>query len=268
MLDRTNSPQGDLLNGDPTRGDSPNVADSRAMSPNATTRRAMLIEGAKDFDRKNPAESAEEIADRMLQSGRLANNEPDADADQGDWIWTVEEQAEITTRALANGGVEIVQAGQHGPDDDTTIHVSAHNAVQLARNILFAAGFPGVLIATGTHGGFSDVEDGDTPDKFKPRKSAPVVSAINHEAVAKAVQAITAAAAKPEPEPATDWSNDAPNVIVPHQPGIRVFTNENGDVTLHQRSDDLERDDALVCIVPANVPAVIKAMQAEVRGRA
>jgi hypothetical protein len=47
------------------------------------------------------------------------------------------------------------------------VFVTRGNAVQLARNILFAAGFKGVLIATCVGGGYADVEDGDLPEHFE-----------------------------------------------------------------------------------------------------
>lgn len=80
----------------------------------------------------------------------------------GNAVYSIQHQAQIECRALVDGGVEITQAGQHGPDEDATIHVAAGNVVRLARLLLLAAGFrdPGVISDTGR--GCVDLIDGDT----------------------------------------------------------------------------------------------------------
>lgn len=77
-------------------------------------------------------------------------------------VYAIPHQAQIECRALVDGGVEIWQEGQHGVDDDVTIHVAAGNIVMLARLLLLAAGFrnPGVISDTGR--GCVDLIDGDT----------------------------------------------------------------------------------------------------------
>src|SRR5262249_24734668 len=55
--------------------------------PTATQRRLALIEGVKDFDSKNPPETATELVDRMLQSHRERTRKDfDWEADDSDSI--------------------------------------------------------------------------------------------------------------------------------------------------------------------------------------
>lgn len=79
-----------------------------------------------------------------------------------DAVYAIPHQAQIECRALADGGIEIWQEGQHGADDEVTIHVAEGNVVMLARLLLLAAGFrnPGVISDTGR--GCVDLIDGDT----------------------------------------------------------------------------------------------------------
>jgi hypothetical protein len=88
-----------------------------------------------------------------------ASSEP---AKPGDAVYSIPHQAQIECRALSDGGIEIWQEGQHGPDDNTTIHVAAGNVVMLARILLFAAGFSGAGIHCDTGRGHVDLVDGDT----------------------------------------------------------------------------------------------------------
>jgi hypothetical protein len=69
--------------------------------------------------------------------------------------------------ATTDGEIEIEQISPLGDSNDRRVFVTRGNAVQLARNILFAAGFKGVLIATCVGGGYADVEDGDLPEHFE-----------------------------------------------------------------------------------------------------
>ena len=70
--------------------------------------------------------------------------------------------------ATTDGNIEIEQVGplaNLGDSENQRISVTRGNAVRLARNILFAAGFESVLIATTKGGrGYYDVEDGDLPE--------------------------------------------------------------------------------------------------------
>lgn len=75
-------------------------------------------------------------------------------------------QAGIECRALVGGGVEIWQEGQHGDAEDSIIHVAAGNVVQLARHLLYAAGFHTIGIYTHEKGGNVDVEDGHLASNF------------------------------------------------------------------------------------------------------
>jgi hypothetical protein len=94
--------------------------------------------------------------------------EKDAPADTPeDRCWSVQEQSRIECSATVDNEIEIEQLSPLHPDENVRIHVARSNAVRLARCILFATGFKSVLIATGDGGGgYSDVEDGDLPERF------------------------------------------------------------------------------------------------------
>lgn len=69
---RINSARSDREIGRIVGCDGKTVAAVRArQSPNPTEFRAMLIAGGKDFDAKNPPETAEERADRMMAEGKI-----------------------------------------------------------------------------------------------------------------------------------------------------------------------------------------------------
>jgi hypothetical protein len=244
MLDLTNKPQGELL----AAVDAPQI-------------------GKANTDDDKPAAHAPDVlADAIARHREIEAADL---ADETDFVWVIPSQLEITTRALTNGGVEIWQDGQFGADEAVTIHVAAHNAVQLARSILWAAGFKTVLIATGGAGGWSDVEDGDTPDNFPaptPRPEPKAMTPDEIEALAKRVEAAVkgAPATVPEPEPEPDWSLDAPGLVIAHQPGIRVYTCRTGSVAMRQFDPDHDTgEDPIITVTPHNVPALVKALQAE-----
>jgi hypothetical protein len=91
-----------------------------------------------------------------------------SEEDHSNWCWSVPHQARIECAATVDGEVEIEQINPLGVSDNQRIWVSRGNAVQLARNILFATGFKGILIATTDGGGgYRDVEDGDLPKHFE-----------------------------------------------------------------------------------------------------
>jgi hypothetical protein len=128
--------------------DRPAVGQHDCPSPQQL--RSLLINGAEDFDRKHPAETAEGLVDRVIAEGKV-----------GDAYWSIPSQAAIECAALPDGGVEIIQErGQR-------IEVAAGNAVQLARLILYAAGFNGIGIYTYEGGGCVDVEDGQLAANFE-----------------------------------------------------------------------------------------------------
>jgi hypothetical protein len=87
-----------------------------------------------------------------------------------DRCWVVPFQPRIECSATHDDEVEIEQISSIHSDENVRIHVARSNAVRLARNILFAAGFKSVLIATlDGVGGYSDVEDGDLPEPLAKR---------------------------------------------------------------------------------------------------
>jgi hypothetical protein len=79
--------------------------------------------------------------------------------------WGIERQLEIIVRSCTDGSINIEQEGDHGSahEDGGIVMVAQSNAVALARRILWAAGFKGILISKTTGGGYEDLNDGDTP---------------------------------------------------------------------------------------------------------
>jgi hypothetical protein len=137
-------------------------------APTPTERRHMLIDGAEDFNKlypPGPSEptTAEEQVDEAIAKG-VVNLAP-AD-DEKDLCWCIPHQARIEcSMTTTEGELEIWQEGQHGPEEDSRIHVARGSAVRLARNILYAAGFKSIgIYAYVKGGGCVDLEDGDTPD--------------------------------------------------------------------------------------------------------
>jgi hypothetical protein len=87
-----------------------------------------------------------------------------------DLCWSVPHQSRIECSATMDDEIEIEQLSPLGESENTRIFVARSNAVQLARNILYATGFKGVMIATTDGGGgYSDVEDGGLPEHFAGR---------------------------------------------------------------------------------------------------
>jgi hypothetical protein len=86
--------------------------------------------------------------------------------DPSNWCWSVPDQARIECSATVGGEIEIEQINPLGDSENQRIFVTRGNAVQLARHILYVAGFKSVLIATYVTGGYCDVEDGDLPEHF------------------------------------------------------------------------------------------------------
>lgn len=99
--------------------------------------------------------------------------EPEPD-DDGNTVWGIEPQAEIEISRLPGGSVLIHEPPGPGTQSEgESIVVAPRNVVTFAYNVLAAAGFKGVLIATGAGGGYCDLEDGDTPDKYAPERQKP-----------------------------------------------------------------------------------------------
>jgi hypothetical protein len=146
----------------------PETAVRQPECPTPYERRQMLINGTKEFDEKFPPESAEAAVDRSLAEGKIPKSQADRVADgEGDWVWSIPSQIAIDCAAVADGGVEITQDGQHGPDEAATIHVAAGNVVRLARSILYAAGFNSIGIYTHERAGNVDIEDGQLASNFQ-----------------------------------------------------------------------------------------------------
>jgi hypothetical protein len=86
--------------------------------------------------------------------------------DGGGLCWAVPHQRRIECWATNDDEIEIEEYSERGESDNVRICVARCNAVRLARSILYATGFKGVLIATGAKGGYCDVEDGGLPEHF------------------------------------------------------------------------------------------------------
>lgn len=165
--------------------------------PTPTERRKMLVNGAADFMAKYPQPgdgTPEEAVDEAIAKGRVslglgdqvaastlpvsnvldlaqsATEKPKRDFSlETNGCWRIPRQAQIECSLTADlQTVEIEQEGQHGgPDDDGgRIHVNRGNAVQLAKHILWAAGFQNVGIYTMTPAGNVDLEDGDIAEQI------------------------------------------------------------------------------------------------------
>jgi hypothetical protein len=136
--------------------------------PTPTEQRHMLIAAATDFNKRYPpgpseTGTAEEQVDEAIAKGvvKLAPGDPDLEV-----YWQIPRQAAIECRALVGGGVEIWQEGQHGGGDDVIIHVAAANVVNLARLMLYAAGFKNIGIYTHERGGNVDIDDGHLASNY------------------------------------------------------------------------------------------------------
>jgi hypothetical protein len=90
---------------------------------------------------------------------------PDAPGVDAEHYWSIPRQYAIECRTKPDGAVEIWQEGQHA-DQDVSILVAAGNIVQLARHLLYAAGFRTIGIYTHEKGGNVDVEDGHLASNF------------------------------------------------------------------------------------------------------
>jgi hypothetical protein len=145
-----------------------NGAEISPQPPTPTERREMLIAGADDFNKRYPPgpsepATAEEQVDEAIAKGVVSLAPAD---DEKDLCWCIPRQARIEcSMTTTDGELEIWQEGQHGPEEDSRIHVARGSAVRLARNILYAAGFKSIgIYAYVKGGGCVDLDDGDTPD--------------------------------------------------------------------------------------------------------
>jgi hypothetical protein len=82
------------------------------------------------------------------------------------WCWSVPYQACIEVARITAHEIEIEQLSPIHEDENVRIVLARSNAVRLARNILFAAGFKSVNLAVGGKGGYCDLEDGSLPEHF------------------------------------------------------------------------------------------------------
>jgi hypothetical protein len=164
--------------------------------PTPTEHRQMLINAGEAFDAKYPpgpseVRAAEEAVDNAIAEGKIgyanagrggvgdevaarpcvnvreivSKLAPEDDPNM-QMYWHIPHQAAIECRALVNGGVEVWQEGQNGDDEAVIIHVAAGNVVQLARHMLYAAGFKNIGIYTHERAGNVDVEDGHLASNF------------------------------------------------------------------------------------------------------
>jgi hypothetical protein len=109
---------------------------------------------------RSPALNAVPTLPAVIQPAEKDAPAATPEAEPSNWYWSVPRQDEIACMATTDGEIEIEQ-------NDRRVFVTRGNAVLLARNILYAAGFKGVLIATCVGGGYADVEDGDLPEHFE-----------------------------------------------------------------------------------------------------
>jgi hypothetical protein len=120
----------------------------------------------KDFAAQLPLETETQRATLPAVIPPKPKDAPEAPPD--DFCWSVPHQNRIECSPTMDDEIEIEQLSPLGESENTRIFVTRSNAVQLARSILYAAGFKGVLIATTDGGGgYSDVEDGGLPEHFR-----------------------------------------------------------------------------------------------------
>ena len=142
-----------------------------APEPSASERRNLLINGVKDFDAKMPPETAAELVDRMLADGRISapRSERRTTYEPTAWEGCIARQAETWVKTIKEGNdfsVEVVQES-NAAEGTERIYVTASNAVELARSILWAAGFRAVGIYAVVAGGHVDIEDGARAYQFE-----------------------------------------------------------------------------------------------------
>lgn len=83
-------------------------------------------------------------------------------------FWGIPPQREIRVSTISDGDIEIEEISPLGSDEDARIVVNVSNAVRMARSILYAAGFQGILIATTDGGGgYRDLDDGAEAWQFE-----------------------------------------------------------------------------------------------------
>lgn len=145
--------------------------DDDLPEPTASERRAMLIRGVEDFDAKFKPESPAELVDRMAMAGLLAPAKPERRTtyEPTEWEGCISRQAETWVKTIKEGNdfnVEVVQES-NAAEGSERIYVTAANAVELARSILWAAGFRAVGIYAVVAGGHADIEDGARAYQFE-----------------------------------------------------------------------------------------------------
>lgn len=59
-----------------------------------------------------------------------------------------------------------------------------------------------------------------------------------------------------------DWTGDRDAVVFPTVRAVAVYVNTNDDVVIRQEAHAFEREDTLVFVPRAHVPALIAALQA------
>jgi hypothetical protein len=171
-------------------------------------------------------------------------------APSDDAAFIVPRQYETIVRPLIDGGCELVQEGQFGGDQERdVIHVSAHGAVAIARNILLGAGFPNITITVNTGWGDEEVNNGNVPGDFDFRPPAPPV--------------VVKPAPPPEPkndEPEIDgvefkWDRDS--VALERQDETAVYRNPHDDVVIRQARPH-DSDDAVIIVLRSNTRKFIE----------
>ncbi len=130
--------------------------------PTSASIRPMLIRGGEDSDKHFIRETSDKAANRPLAEKQ---GTPPVEANTKHLCWIVPRQDEVVVFSTFEGTIEIEQKSPLGQSEDQRIVIVTSNAVQVARMILWAAGWRSILIATGDDGrGYRDLEDGDLAD--------------------------------------------------------------------------------------------------------
>src|SRR5262245_58890763 len=76
---------------------------------------------------------------------------------------------------------------------------------------------------------------------------------------------LLATAAKPHSDD-FDWTGDAEDVVIKHQPGIACYWNPRGEIVIRQDGGPMD-DDSFIYVQPANVLALIDKLKEMERGQ-
>jgi hypothetical protein len=132
--------------------------------------RSILIRGGQDSDKRLIRETSDKAEHRPPAEKQGG---PPVEANSKHLCWIVPRQDEVIVFSTFEGTIEIEQKSPLGQAEDQRVIIVTSNAVQVARMILWAAGWRSILIATGDDGrGYRDLEDGDLADDPSDTQSA------------------------------------------------------------------------------------------------